>query len=64
MGDIWRPYDSGIGDPDPGTSILCVNGRDLIIHELWCRGISGLYREGHPTVRIDIPGGSIGEFVT
>ena len=64
MGDIWRPYDYGGGDPDPGAFIQCVDGREPMIHELWCHGIDGLCRKVHPTLRIEIPSRNIGEFVT
>ena len=35
-----------------------------MIHELWCHRIDGIYPKVHPTARIDIPSGTIEEFIT
>ena len=64
MGDIQRTSDYGIGDPDPGTFIQCVDGRYPVVHKLWCHSIYGICREVHPTVLIEIPDGTIGLFVS
>ena len=64
MGDIRRNYDSGSGDPDPGAFLQCVNGREPMVHKFWCHRVDRLCREVFPTARIDIPAGTIIEFVT
>ena len=64
MGDIWRPSDSGSRALYPGAFIQYINGREPMIHELWCHGIDRLCREVHPAARIDIPAGTIRDYVT
>ena len=64
MGDIHTPSNYGSGGPETGALIHCVNGRETQIHELLCWDIDGIFREVHPTVRVDIPSGTVGEFVT
>ena len=53
MGAIQKPSDSGSRAPYPGAFILCVDGRDPMIHELWCHRIYGLCCEVRPTARTD-----------
>ena len=64
MGDTRRPFDYGSRDPDPGTFIQCVDGRETMIQELWCPRIDGICHEVHPTACIDIPTVTIRELVT
>ena len=64
MGDIWRPSDSGIGDPYPCIFIQCVNGRERMAHKLWSHGLYGLVRNVYPTGRVEIPTGTVREFIT
>ena len=64
MGDIRQPFDSSGGDLDPGAFLWCLDGREPMIHELWCHRIYGLCHNFNPTENIDIPAGTTGEFVT
>ena len=64
MRDILRPSNSGNRGPDTGTFIQCVNGREPQIHELWCWDIDRICRKVHPAARVEIPAGTVREFVT
>ena len=64
VGKIRRPSNSSIGGPDNGTFIQCVDVRYPQIHELWCWDIDGICREVHTAARVDIPAGTVWEFVT
>ena len=64
MGDIYRPSNYGNGGPETGAFIQCVNDIEIQIHELSCWNIYGICREVHPTARVDIPAGTVREFVT
>ena len=33
-------------------------------YKLWCHGLNGLSHDVHPTVRLEIPNGNFGEFIT
>ena len=62
IGGIWRPSDYGSRAEDPGAFIQYVDGREPVIHELWCHGVGRICHEVHPTARIEIPSGTIGDF--
>ena len=64
MCDIRRPSNSGSGDPDTGTFIQSVNGREHQIHELCYWDIKVIWHKFHPEARVDIPVVTVGEFAT
>ena len=64
MCDNQKLSDSGGRDTDPGALIQYLEGREPIIHELWCHGLEGLCHEFHPTARIDIPTVTVGGLIT
>ena len=64
MVDIHRPSDSGSRDPDTGAFIQCVDGRDPMIHKLWCHRTDRLCCEVHPTAHIETPAGTTEFFFT
>ena len=64
MGNIYRPFYSGSGGNDATSFIQCINGREPRIHELWCLGFDGISWKVHPTARVDVTDGTMGEFVT
>ena len=64
MGNMCRHSKSSSRGPETGAFILCFNGRDPQIYELWCWDNDGIFREVHPTARVDILAGTVREFVT
>ena len=52
------------GGPETGAFIQCINGREPQIHVLWCHGIDRICHKVLPYQRIEIPDGTVGEFVT
>ena len=64
MGDIHSTSASGSRGTVPGAFIQCVNGRETQIYKLWCWDVDGICRKVHPTASVDIPAGTLGEFVT
>ena len=64
IGYFWRPYNYGIVDPDTKFFIQCYNGRDPMIQELWCHRLASICCEVHPTARLEIATGDVGEFTT
>ena len=63
-GCIWRPSDSGIVASDTGSFIQWVDSREPMIHKMVWHGIDRICCEFHPTSRIEIPAGTVGEFFT
>ena len=55
MGDVWRPYDSGIRACYSRIFIQYVNGREPMDHELWSSGFDGLNRDVYLTAQVEIP---------
>ena len=64
MDDIGRPSNSGNRCQENGSFIQCVNNREPQIHKLRCHGIDSICREVNPYAHIEIPDGTVGEFVT
>ena len=64
MGTICRPSDYGSGFTDTTAFIQCINGREPHINKLWCLGLNGVFCKVHTFVRVEIPSGTVGEFVT
>ena len=64
MGDICSPSNSSSRGPDTGAFIQCINGRYSQIHEFWCWDIYGIFREVHPTSRVEILDRTVGYFFT
>ena len=64
MGTIHMPSDYGSGGTDTTAFIQLINGREHQINELLCLGLDGICHEAHPTARVEIPYGTVGEFVT
>ena len=64
MDNIRRPSESGSGVPDTTAFIHCINGREPQTNKFWCQDLEGIFREVHPTVRVDILDGTVKYFVT
>ena len=64
MGTIHRPWYSGSGGTEAADFIQCINGKEPLIHELWCLGLNVISRKVHPTARVEVPDGSVRERVT
>ena len=64
MGTTRRPSYSGSGGTEANDFIQWINGREPHIHELWCLGLDGIIRKFHPTARVELPAGTVREFVT
>ena len=63
MGTIHRPFDSGSAGTESNAFIQCVDDREPQIHEFWCLCLDEIIREVHPTSRVEVTFGSVGEFV-
>ena len=64
VGYICWPSDYSSGNEDGPDFIQCVDVRQLHIHEVWTFGDDGVTREVHPTARVDVDTGLVGEFAT
>ena len=69
--DVWEPVgdnlwrsNSGCGDEDWPEFIWCVDVREPQFHEVWTLGEDSVTPECHPTERVDIGAGFVGEFLT
>ena len=60
MDTTRRRLDYGIR----GTEATAFNQYTTQIHELWYLGLDGISCKVHPTARVEVPDGTIGEFVT
>ena len=63
-GDIWRPSDSGNRHPDPRICIKCVDVRETMASKFCFHVLDGISFVVHPAAQIDIPTGTVGEFIT
>ena len=61
---ICRPYDSGSGNEEGTKFILFVDGQHPQIHEVWNLREDGVTRKVHPTARVHVGAGFVGEFAT
>ena len=64
MGSIYRPSDYGCRSTDGTAFIQCVDGLEAQIHEFWYLDLDGIIHKDHPTAHVDIPAGTVGDFVT
>ena len=64
VGSMRCRYNSGSGGEDRTNSIRCFYRRHPKIHEVWTYGEDGVTREVHPTARVDVGAGFVGEFDT
>ena len=64
MGNIRSPSDSSIGGADTPFFIQCICFREPQINKLWCLGVDRIFRKVHPTARVEIPDGTVGDFFT
>ena len=64
MGTIRRLSDYGRGGTDATSFMQYVDGREPQIHELWYLGLDGISCKVHPTARVEVTTGTVGEFVT
>ena len=64
MGSIYRPSDYGCGSTDGTAFIQCVDGREPQIHEFWYLDLDGIIYNDYPTSHVEIPAGTVGDFVT
>ena len=62
VGSILRTSASGSWGADGSKFVCCVDGRDPQMHEVWCFGSNGITREVHPTVRVEVGAGIVGNF--
>ena len=60
---IRRPLDSGIRGTETTAFVQCINGQEPQINKLWCLCLDRICREVDPIVRVDIPDGTVSEFV-
>ena len=63
MGTICRPLDPGRGSTEANVFIQCINGREPQIHKWWCLGFDRICRKVHPTECVEVPSGTVREFV-
>ena len=42
--------------------IWCVDGQECKIHKLWCLCLDNITQEVHPTSRVEVVAGTVGEF--
>ena len=64
VGSIDIPSDSGSGDDEGPKLIQCVDGQETQIHEVWTFCENSVMHEFHPTSRLDLGAGFVGEFAT
>ena len=64
MEDIRRLSNSSIGVPNTAAFIHFINGWEPEIHQLWYYDIDGICHKVHTEAHVDIPDGTVGEFVT
>ena len=64
MGTISRPSDSSSGGIETTAFIQCINGLEPQIRKFWCQDLDRICREFNTNARVDIPDGTIREFVT
>ena len=64
MGYIFWTLNRGSGSTENTSFIQCVGIREPHINELWCLGLENNSWEVHPTDRVEVISGTVGEFVT
>ena len=64
MESIRRPSDSGTRSTDATAFFQCFDGQEPQINEMWCLGLERIIREVHPTARVEVPSGTVRDFVT
>ena len=64
VGSIDRPSNSVSMDAERPNFILYVDVREPQIHEVWTFGEDGVTCEFHPTARVNVGAGVVGEFAT
>ena len=64
MGYIRRTSDPGSRSSGDTTFIQCVDSRGTQIHEVWSLSLDGIIRKVHPTERVEVLSGTVGEFMT
>ena len=64
MVTIRRHSGCGSGGTDTTAFIQFDNGRKPQINKLWCLGLDGIFLKVHPTAGVEVPAGTIREFVT
>ena len=64
MGTILRYSDSGNGVTETTAFMQCINGREPHINEFWCLGLERISLKVHLTECLEVPDGTVGEFVT
>ena len=62
VGSICQHYKYGISGTKGPEFIRCVFGQDTQMHEVYCFGSDGITREFHPTARVDVDAGFVGQF--
>ena len=64
MESVCQPSNHGIRSTKDTAFIQCVDGQESQIHELRCLGLDTITREVHPTARVEVVAGTVGEFTT
>ena len=64
MISIRRPSNPGSSSTEDTEFIRCVDGREPQIHKMWCLSLDSIYQEVHPTARVVVISGTVGEFTT
>ena len=61
MGSTRRPFNLGSRITKDNEFIRCVDDQENQIHELWCLGLDNITQEVHPTARVEVVAGTVGE---
>ena len=64
MGSILWPSNPGSRVTEDNEFIRCVDGQEPQINELWCLSLYNINQEVHPTARVEVVAGTVGEFTT
>ena len=64
MVHISRPSDSGSEGAKDTEFIRCIDVWEPQIHNLWCLRLGNITRKVHPTARVEVGAGTVGEFTT
>ena len=63
MGSIRGSSYSGRGSTEGTPFIQCVYGLEPQIHDFWCLYLERIIRKVHPAACLEVPAGTVGEFV-
>ena len=64
MGSIYWTYILGSGGTKDTKLIQCFDNQEPQIHELRCLGLDNITQEVHPTAKVEVVAGTVGELKT